>query len=241
MRILISGASRGIGRSLVSEALALGFEVDAIVRKAEDAPPGCTVHVLDVTDHEAIAQLMHTLAPLLDCYIANAGVGDTLNPRKADSGDRAVRQIQINTTSTIYSCYRIAFEWIELGLRDRRIAMVSSLGAGRGFPSNSVYIASKTALISFAQGFEIDLAKHGIGVSLILPGFVDTDMTAHLKSKPFSVKPAAAARIILNGIERKKFWIAFPFPIIWMARFRDFIPYFLFRWIVTGMQKLKWV
>jgi len=241
MRILISGASRGIGRSLVLEALTLGFEVDAIVRKLEDAPQGCTAHVLDLTDHNALAKLMRELAPVLDCYIANAGVGDTLNPRKADSADRAVKQLQINTTSTIYSCYRIAYEWIELGLRDRRIAVVSSLGAGRGFPRNSVYIASKTALISFAQGFEIDLEKHGIGVSLILPGFVDTDMTAHLKSKPFSIKPLAAARIILKGIERKRFWIAFPFPIIWMARFRDFIPYFMFRWIVSGLVKFKLV
>ena len=83
-------------------------------------------------------------------------------------------------------------------------------GASRGLPRSAVYIALKTALLSFAQGFEQDLRPHGISVSIIQPGFVEAQMTEERVVKPFVIGPKEAAMKILEGIERNQFQIVFP-------------------------------
>jgi NAD(P)-dependent dehydrogenase (short-subunit alcohol dehydrogenase family) len=183
--------------------------------------------------------LIEKMAPELDCFVSNAGVGESLSPRRPESADQAADIMEINAVAPVFSSYALAYEWIRLGLRNKKLAFVSSLGAGRGLPRSEAYIASKTALVSFCQGFERDLAPHGIGVSVILPGFVDTDMTQELASRPFLMTVEESARIICDGLEEGRFWIAFPRAMTWISKARDRIPYFIFRWVVTQLQKRK--
>ncbi|MBI3555904.1 MAG: SDR family NAD(P)-dependent oxidoreductase, partial [Deltaproteobacteria bacterium] len=123
----------------------------------------------------------------------------------------------------------MAREWVRLGLRDRNMAVTSSLAAGRGMAMAGFYIATKTAQLCLAQAMEADLLPYGIGVTAIRPGFIRTDLTAKNKVTPFLMDAEVAARVIWSGIERGKSVIAFPTRMRFICWIRDLIPMFLFR------------
>ena len=238
--ILITGASRGIGKALCLEALQRGYRVHAAVREIGAAPAGTQPHLLsDVRDRTAVAKLLETLAPELTHFVSNAGVGEPLSPKKADTADKAADLMEINSTASIYSAYRIAYEWIRLEKKKTHITLISSLSAGRGLPRNGPYVASKTAQLSFAQGFEHDVATYGIGVSVVLPGFIDTDMTADLPQKPFLISSAEAARRIMDGMEAGTFRISFPLPTRFGAWLLNALPEPLFRTLVSFLHRKR--
>lgn len=237
--VLITGASRGIGRALCEEALARGYEVHGLVRNADQAPAGVHAHVADLRDRAAIKALMHELAPKLDWYLANAGIGYMLNPSKPDTADKAAEIMEINGTATVYSIYALAYEWITLGARDKKIGVVSSLAAGLALPKTAIYAASKTAQLIACQGLAYDLARNGISVSAIQPGFIETDMSADTPQRPFLMSAQEAARRIFDGLERGKNRIAFPSPTASIAWVSNHLPDFLVRKTVRALEKKK--
>ncbi len=237
--VLITGAARGIGRALCDEALKRGYTVHGLVRNPDSAPPGIEVHVADLRDRKAISELMKKLAPQIDIYLANAGVGHDLNPRKPETAELAAEIMDINCTATIFSIYALAYEWIEHKHQSRRIAVVSSLVAGLGLPRTAVYAASKTAQLIVCQGLEHDLAKYGIEVSAIQPGFIETDMSAGLPDRPFLIPPDEAARKIFAGLERGNHRIAFPRPTASLAWLANHLPGFMMRKAVSELHKKK--
>jgi short-subunit dehydrogenase len=239
LRVLISGASRGIGRALCEESLKRRWTVTAWVRDPADVPSGALSLIADVRDYPQVSQKLKGVALEVDLFIVNAGVSYSLNPKHADCAERALQIIEVNTAAAIYACYTIAHEWIRLGLKDRKIALVSSLAAGRGLPRSAVYGASKTALLSFAQGFEHDLRPHGISLSVIQPGFVETDMTEELPVKPFLMQASEAAIRILDGLKTEQFQVAFPMRTAWISSLKDLVPFFIFRRVVRFLNQRK--
>lgn len=240
--VFITGASRGIGRSLCEELLARGFEVHGLVRTAGQAPVGVHEHLADLRDRAAIKALMRELAPRLDWYIANAGVSAVLNPSKPDTADKAADIMEINGTATLHSIYALAYEWIRLGqAQGKKIGVVSSLAAGIGLPKTAVYAASKTAQLVACQGLDYDLGRNGIGVSLIQPGFIETDMSAEIKRRPFLISSQEAARKIVRGMEHGQRRIAFPASTAWMSRAYNFAPRFVLRASIRWLEKKRMI
>jgi short-subunit dehydrogenase len=235
--ILITGASRGIGRALCEAALTRGYEVHGLVRKADQCPVGVHAHVGDLRDRPAIRALMRNLAPRIDWYVANAGVSADLHPGSEDAAERAAEIMDINGTATIHSMYALAHEWIRLGLRGKRIGVVASLAAEVALPKSSIYSASKAAQLIACQGLEYDLDRHGISVSAILPGFIETDMTATLPHKPFVMSPQEAAERIFRGLERGDRRIAFPQATTWLVWLYRLTPGFLLRTTVQQLER----
>jgi NAD(P)-dependent dehydrogenase (short-subunit alcohol dehydrogenase family) len=227
--VLISGASRGVGRALCAEAITRGYRVHALVRKMEDAPPGTVAHVADIRERDKVEKIMMALAPELTHFIANAGIDGRYHPEDPNAAQRAVDVFEINGTATAFSMVVMAREWVKGKHRGRRLAVVSSLAAGRGMPLAGFYIATKTAELCLAQSMEGDLAPYGIGVTVIRPGFIRTDMTKKNKVMPFVMDVDRAARIVWDGLERGRFMIAFPFPLRVLCWVRDHIPFFMFR------------
>ncbi len=227
--VLITGASRGLGRALCAEAIARGYRVHALVRKAEDAPPGTVAHVADIRDRERVEKILVDLAPELTHFIANAGIDGRYNPKDPKAAQKAVEVFEINGTATAFTMIVMAREWVRLGLRDRNIAVTSSLAAGRGMAMAGFYIATKTAELCLAQSLEADLAPYGIGVTAIRPGFIRTDMTAKNKVMPFLMDADRAAKIIWKGLERGKPVIAFPSTMWLLCVLRDAVPTFIYR------------
>jgi short-subunit dehydrogenase len=225
--ILITGASSGIGEALAREfarsgvRLVLGgrsTERLAAVREACLAR-GALVEAtaVDVVDRSAVAEWIQAAdrrGPL-DLVIANAGVsGGTL--KGTESEDQARRIFAVNIDGVLNTVFPILPAM--LARRRGQIGLMSSLAGYRGFPGAPAYGASKAAVRVWGEALRGDLQPSGIGVSVIMPGFVKSPMTdANNFPMPFLMPAERAARIVRRGLEANRARIAFPWQTAFLA------------------------
>ncbi len=192
--VLVTGASRGIGRALVEEALARGAaRVYAGTRQPLEHPDGrVTPLILDITSPEQIQEAAGQVESL-DILINNAGVFlyDDLSDRAA-----LERHLAVN----FYGTYDVIQAFLPALTRSRgAIVTIGSVAALAPIPLTPAYSVSKAAAFNLAQSLRILLARRGVRVHSVLSGPVDTDMVRDLdipKSSPESV-----ARAIFDGID----------------------------------------
>jgi NAD(P)-dependent dehydrogenase (short-subunit alcohol dehydrogenase family) len=192
--ILVTGASRGIGRALVAEALARGAaRVYAGVRQPLEHPDErVTPLILDITNLEQIREAASQVESL-DILINNAGVFlfDDLSNRAALEGHLAVN---------LYGTYDMTQAFLPALTRSGgAIVTIGSVAALAPIPLTPAYSVSKAAAFNLAQSLRILLARQGVRVHAVLSGPVDTDMVRDLdipKSSPESV-----ARAIFDGVD----------------------------------------
>src|SRR5205814_4040365 len=104
-------------------------------------------------------------------------------------------------------------------------AGVASLAGGRGLPTSSVYSATKAFMQTFLEASRIELRPHGVAVTTINPGFVNTAMTEKNRFKmPFLMSAERAARIIADGLERRARVVQFPLPMSLLGRAARMLP-----------------
>ncbi len=108
----------------------------------------------------------------------------------------------VNTVSAITLLALAANELVAQG--HGTLAAISSVAGDRGRQSNALYGASKAALDTFLAGLRNRVARAGVHVLTIKPGFVDTPMIAHLERGPLWASPEAVARGIVTAIERRR-------------------------------------
>jgi short-subunit dehydrogenase len=112
-----------------------------------------------------------------------------------------------------------------------QIAIVSSIGGFIPLPDAPSYSASKSAVLNYGLSLRAQLAPHGIGVSVICPGHVDTPLLRQESgSKPFTIEPDKAAAIIVRGIERNRATVVFPVFFGMLTRIGGLLPDRLRRW-----------
>lgn len=192
--VLITGASRGIGRAIASEFAAAGDRV-AVHHRDSAALAGDLVsrlpgsgHVVvqgDLADPEAIRAMVDRAAGLLgglDVLVNNAGVF-TPHPITDVSYRQWQQQWQATLGINLVGAANVMWCAVQhMKGRGGRIINVSSRGAFRGEPNSPAYGASKAGLNALSQSLARALAPHGIAVAAVAPGFVATDMTnEHLK------------------------------------------------------------
>jgi NAD(P)-dependent dehydrogenase (short-subunit alcohol dehydrogenase family) len=91
------------------------------------------------------------------------------------------------------------------------VALTASVAGFRGLPQASAYSATKAGLIAMAECLAMDLMDLGVRISVINPGFVETEATAVNEfDMPFLMKPEEAARRMVEGLSRPGFEITFP-------------------------------
>jgi NADP-dependent 3-hydroxy acid dehydrogenase YdfG len=225
--ILITGASSGIGAALAEEFAAGGVRLVlggrsterlAIVAqtcRARGAEVEATA--VDVVDRVAVAEWIAAAdrRQALDLVVANAGVsGGTL--AGTESEDQARRIFAINVDGVLNTVFPIlpAMQARRCG----QIGIMSSLAGHRGFPGAPAYGASKAAVKVWGEALRGDLRPHGIGVSVIMPGFIRTPMTdANDFPMPFLMPVGRAARIVRRGLEADRARIAFPWQTAFLA------------------------
>lgn len=231
----ITGASTGIGREMALLLARHGVRVAVSARSADKldalarAQAGIIAIPVDVTDREAMARahalVTERLGPV-DLAILNAGVWD---PMAADHYDaaRAARSMSVN-----YGGLSNALEPLVADMIARRaghVALVASVAGYRGLPKAVAYAPSKAAVISLAEILAVELAPHGVSVSLVNPGFVDTPMTAvNTFPMPFKMTAVDAAERTIKGLDRQRFEIAFPWPLVVATKVLRLLPYALF-------------
>jgi short-subunit dehydrogenase len=108
------------------------------------------------------------------------------------------------------------------------LAFVASLADYRGLPYAAAYCPSKAAVISLAEALQPDLARLGVKVSVINPGFVETPMTAANKvPMPSIIKSQDAAAHIIAGLQAGKFETAFPWQMVTATKIERILHYSL--------------
>jgi short-subunit dehydrogenase len=232
--ILITGASSGIGAALARRYAAPGIQLalhgrDA-ARLAEIAAlcraAGAIVETgaHDVTDRAAMAAwiAMIDAAHPLDLVIANAGISGGTSGM-GESEEQARRIFAVNLDGVLNTLYPAL---APMRARGRgTIALMSSLASFKGLPGGPSYGASKAAVRILGEAMRGDLARHGIHLSTICPGFVTTPMTARNKfTMPFLMDSDRAAAIIAHGLDRNQGRIAFPWPMLALVILLTLLP-----------------
>ncbi|MGC2855689.1 SDR family NAD(P)-dependent oxidoreductase [Novispirillum sp. DQ9] len=232
--VLITGASSGIGAALAREYAAPGVRLALCGRDAvrlEEVAAACRATgaevaacVLSVTDAEAVAAWVaeaDAAAPL-DLVVANAGISaGTGDGSESAEQTRAIFAVNVdgvlNTVLPALAPMRAR--------RRGQVAIVASVAGFRGLPSAPAYCASKAAVKAWGEGLRGWLAGDGVRVSVILPGFVESRITAANRFRmPFLMPAEKAARLIRRGLERDRGRIAFPWPTVFGAWLLSVLP-----------------
>ena len=194
-RVLVTGASRGLGRALVTAFVDAGAgEVLAGARKREDRQTlklaGVTPVRLDVTSGKDVGVLAE-FGPI-DILINNAGIAGFGNPLTMDFAT-IQEEIAVNYLGVLRVTRAIAPAMIEK--HDGMIVNVGTAFAKVNLPLVGTYCATKAALLSVGQAMRAYLAEHGVRVITVMPTTIDTDMSKGA-DVPKMTKEFVAAEIL---------------------------------------------
>lgn len=179
--VLVTGASRGIGRAVVQAMLDAGEHVVGLSRSGE-APEGALGLATDVTDETALAEAVSRAEAEhgpVEVLVACAGIArDSLAARTSD----ATWEAMLDTDLTgVFRTVRAVLPQM-MRARSGRIVLVSSVVASRGGVGQVAYGAAKAGVEGLVRSLARELAPRGITVNAVAPGFVTTDMTSSLPS-----------------------------------------------------------
>ena len=237
--VIITGASSGLGAAL-AEAYAgphvvlgllgrdrrrLGRTADACEAKGAEA----RMAAIDVADGPAMAAWVTGFDQdhPVELVVANAGTSAGPAPDSASEGvEIATRQVEVNLLGAINTVEPLLPALCRRGRG--RVVFVASIAAYRGLPYSPGYCASKAGLRAYAEALRPLVAPHGVGVTIVCPGFFDSPMTDRFDGPtPFLVSSEAAARIVKRGIDRGRRRVAFPWPLVLGLQFCDIAPAFI--------------
>ena len=230
-RVWLVGASSGIGAALAQELAQRGAKVALSARNADKLLalniPGALILPCDATDVASLAAARNKLLLAywgIDLVIYLAG---DYVPMRADNFDlaKAEKVFEVN--------FLAAMRLTSTVLPDLKagggIAFVASVAGYRGLPKALAYGPGKAALIHFAEVLHLDLSPQNIGVWVINPGFVATQLTAQNDfTMPALMTPEDAAIATVNGLKAGKFEIHFPKRFTLFMKFMALLPYRLY-------------
>ena len=246
-RAIITGASSGIGLALAQELTRRGWTVAMLARRAEmlqkeaAALPGAVGIVCDVADSKAVERAVREaergLGGPMDLAIANAGVGIQGHASRFNLAN-AEEMFRVNVLGTMYLFAAVIPSMVER--RSGQFAGIASIAGLRGLPSSSVYSSTKAAMQAFLEASRVELKPFGVAVTIVNPGFIATAMTEKNRFKmPFLMQADEAARIIVNGIERRKRVVEFPRPMSLLMRMTRLMPDALYDRMTAPYVKVK--
>ena len=233
--VWITGASSGIGREVALRLAASGLKVAVSARSADKLAelvalsPNIKAYPLDVVDLKATQATAQAIADELgpiDLAILNAGVYLPMSALAYDTA-QVDRSMAVNYTGTTNALSPLIPAMI--ARRSGHIAIVASVAGYRGLPVAVTYAPTKAALISLAECLSFDLADHGVKLTLVNPGFVDTPMTkSNTFPMPFMITTEDAADRIVMGLARGGFELVFPFRMKLLAKLSRILPYWMY-------------
>lgn len=197
--VLVTGASRGIGRSIAETLAAAGYAVVVnFASRVEDADAtvaaigaggGTAVAVqADVSDVAAVTRMFATVDERfgrLDALVNNAGIGRRIDRLTEIDDDTWRRTLAVNLDGAFF-CMRAAIPRLQAG-GGGRIVNISSGAAHTGGAIGAHYAASKAGMLALTAKAARELARAGIAVNAVLPSVIETEMLE-------AVAPDAAAR-----------------------------------------------
>lgn len=214
---IITGASRGIGRSTASALWRRGVSVGLIARNRDDLDvvtselgSRCIAACADVTDRDAVEEAIREITASLgepDILVNNAGIGAYAAMLEEDP-DIYERLMRVNYLGTVYPTLAVL-----PGMARRRrghIVNVASVAGKLGAPFEAAYSASKFAVVGLSESLAAEMAPFGVSVSLVNPGPVATSFT-EARGVPFQRKvprpqnPERLADAVASAVEDDRF------------------------------------
>jgi len=215
LNILITGASRGIGRSLAEYYKKKKANLYLIARDEEKLKElSSNYFAVDLSDFNKVREISKKLSSIkFDLIILNAGIS-TPHSRDFPPFEAFKKVIDVNFLSIHALLEHIDF-------KNSKVVFISSLASLLGAPTSLAYSASKRALNSYAES----LYFAGVDVRLILPGFIKTDMTKnHNFYMPFLMDLDEATERIVKIIEKEKFFNPFPLRFYYIIKLFKLLP-----------------
>ena len=188
-KILITGATGGIGGALVKKFISLGGTVLGSGTKSDKLEsikknnPNVKVKKFNLSEHSAIEDFVNSAASELgglDILVNNAGINvDNLSLRMKDEDWKKV--IDVNLTST----FLLSKHAIKIMLKNKfgRIVNITSIVGHTGNLGQANYSASKAGIIGMSKSLAIEYAKKNITINCVSPGFITSDMTMNIAEK----------------------------------------------------------
>lgn len=214
-KILITGASSGIGKALAFEMANRGYAVGLTARRMDELEkirdeikkekPGAAVavRILDVTNYDDLPGAVKSIAEELgglDIAFINAGIGLGEEVGKGQFA-KSRSTIETNLVGAIATIDAAANLFIEAGRG--HIVGVASVAAFRGMPRSASYSASKAGLSIYLEALRAETYGKNIDVTVLYPGYIDTPLNSMLKNRPFLISVEKGAAVIAKLIEKK--------------------------------------
>jgi len=226
-RVWIVGASSGIGAALATALDARGARVAVSARRESAlralAGERMAVVPVDITDKTAVRRAAGRVVDELgglDIVVLSAGYWKQLTEFDAESFQQ---HLDVNLSGMAH-CLEAVIPRLQAA-GGGIIVGISSVAGLRGLPGAEAYGATKAAQINLLEALRAGLAPSGIDVVTVCPGFVDTEMTqTNQFPMPFLVSAPVAARIIADGIEKRKARIVFPWQMAVFAQLAPLVP-----------------
>lgn len=248
--ILITGASSGIGHELALRYAAHGVtllltgrdaaRLDAIESLCREKGAEVKTAAVAVTDRAAMERVIHEWddAKHIDLVIANAGVSGG-HGRTGAAAEEKLREIMATNVDGMFNTVNPLID--RMVSRGRgQIALISSIAGFRGLPSAPAYSVSKNAVRAYGEALRPLLSPSGVGVSVICPGFIKTPLTDKNDFEmPFMMDVGRAAGIIMNGLEKNRAVVAFPWQMRLIILTISAMPRCIGDWILARALKKK--
>ncbi|MCZ4534558.1 SDR family oxidoreductase [Gordonia terrae] len=237
-RILITGASSGLGEGMARRFAAQGRSLALAARRREklDALAGelrptaaqvevAALDVTDVTDVDAVPEVFGRLADGLgglDRVIVNAGLGKGA-PLGTGKAAANIETVQTNLVGALAQA-EAALE-IFRAQNAGHLVLISSISGVRGMPkAQAAYSASKAGLTALGQGLQAEFASSPITVSVVAPGYIETDINRGVKTS-LMVETDKGVDALVKAIEAEKDWAPVPaWPWTPIAAALKFLP-----------------
>jgi len=237
-KVWIIGASTGIGRDVALKIAPkcnhvwISSRNAAKLHEVASLASNITVLPLDINQPQQLIDAARQIeqgdsdSNAIDLVVISSAVGLMSKLPKLDL-ELYRQSMDTNYMGTVNAISAVLPAMVARG--KGHIAIIASVAGYRGLPNGAPYAPTKAALINLAECIQPSLRRLGITVSVINPGFVETPMTAQNKfHMPFLMQSEEAARRIIQGLDRRKYEIAFPSPIVYLLKLFRILPNRLF-------------
>lgn len=237
--ILLIGASGGLGGALAAHYAQTGAQLflwgrkpdqlDALARQCRDAGSSAQFHSCDLRQ---IDQATDDLIALdrqnpIDLAIFCAGMGD-IQPAGSvvESADLISRLATVNFTAQAALSAALAERMAQRG--HGQIVLIGSAASFHALPFAAAYAASKAGLARFADALRINMRPQGVSVTLVSPGFINTNAARHIPGpKPLMISAPRAAARIARAAERGRAHVITPWPFALLRMIDRLLPRFV--------------
>jgi NAD(P)-dependent dehydrogenase (short-subunit alcohol dehydrogenase family) len=233
VRIVITGASSGIGEALARYYAAPGSVLGLISRRTpslQDLPGTVVPYPLDVTDVAALGRAAEDFVSRFgapDLVIANAGIGKGTSGEDLRDMDLLRRTLDINVVGLAATLAAFAPAMRRAGRGT--LAGICSVAGFRGLAGNGAYSGSKAAAITWLESLRTEMHGSGVAVVCICPGYIDTPLTRVNRFRmPFLLPVDEGARRIARAIARRPRLAVVPWQMALVSVMLRLLPGWLF-------------